>query len=309
MRIIFVSFDEEGWLCLNKILELNGKVVGIFTLEDTLRAKMAGNKAFDDLAEKHNIPLFKIVNINNENTLKLIKSLHPDISFVIGWSQLVKGEFLRLSQNRCIGIHPTLLPKHRGRAPLPWAIIFGLRKTGVTMFYIKEEADNGDIVGQVEVAIAEDDDAKSLYRRVLAAHEKLIEDFFPLIVSGNAPRVSQDEKKASYWPKRVPQDGIIDWDMRARNLYDWIRGLTDPYPGAFTFLREKKLIVWNSRLINETQNRSRSGEILEIDQEGIVVSTGQGLLKLTSVQLTGEAKLEGPDLYGSNIFRKGERLG
>lgn len=309
MRIIFVSFDEEGWQCLNKIMELNGNVVGVFTLEEELRKKMSGNKAFDDLAEKYNIPLFKIRNINDEKTLKQIQKLNPDISFVVGWSQLVKREYLSLSKNRCIGIHPTLLPKHRGRAPLPWAIIFGLRKTGVTMFYIKEEADNGDIIGQVEVDITDEDDAKSLYQKILAAHVKLIEEYFPLILSGNAPRIPQDERRASYWTKRVPRDGIIDWNTCACSLYDWIRALTDPYPGAFTFLNDKKLFVWKSRLISKSGTHSKTGEIIEIDQEGLTLSTGQGLLKVTSVQLEGENRLEGPAIYESHIFHKGEQLG
>jgi methionyl-tRNA formyltransferase len=309
MNTIFVSFNDEGWFCLKRILEMKGNVVGIFTLKDDLRLKMSGNKAFDDLASEYDIPLHKIRNINDEGTLSILNELNPDISFVIGWSQLVRSYFLSLTEYGCIGIHPTMLPKHRGRAPLPWAIIFGLRKTGVSMFYIKEGADNGDIIGQVEVQITKEDDAGSLYQKVLQAHEELIDKYFPLIMANNAPRLAQDESRSSQWPARAPRDGIIDWNTCSHNLYDWIRALTEPYPGAFTFFREKKLKIWKSTVITREDGLYHNGEIVEIDSEGIVVKAGEGLIKLTCVQFEGNDKLEGKEIFEANIFRKGEQLG
>lgn len=309
MKIIFVSFNDEGLVCFNKILELNGNVSGIFTLVDDIRIKMSGNRSFDKRASEHKIPLYKVKNINADETLKIIKEIDPDIAFVIGWSQLVKKDFLALCKNNCIGIHPTMLPKHRGRAPLTWAIIFGLRKTGITMFYLKEDADNGDIIGQQEVEITRKDNARSLYQKILEAHVRLIEEYFPLIINGNAPRVKQDEQKSSYWAKRVPDDGIIDWNTCAYNLYDWIRALSDPYPGSFTFLGKKKLFVWASYIVDNYENHGMPGEIIEVDQKGIFVSTGEGLLRLTCVQIEGDKKLEGSDIYKSQIFQVGMRLG
>lgn len=309
MKSIFVSFDEIGWHCLKEILELGGNVVGIFTLDDERRIKMSGNRPFDDLAQKYNIPLYKIKSINDKDTLDLIRTCDSDISFVIGWSQLVKNEFISLAKYTCVGMHPTLLPRHRGRAPIPWAIIFGLRKTGVTMFHISEDADNGDIIGQVEISIEFEDDALSLYKKALQAHIKLIQDYFPFLQEGKAPRIKQDEAKASYWHKRVPKDGIIDWNASSKNLYDWIRALTEPYPGAFTFYRDKKLIIWKSMLINEKDHYRDSGTILEIDKDGLLVSTGEGIVKLTCIQFEGENKLTGGEIYESSIFKKGYFLG
>lgn len=309
MKSIFVSFDEIGWYCLKGILELGGNVAGIFTLDDERRGKMSGNKPFDDLAQKYNIPLYKIRNINDEEVLTIVKDIAPDISFVIGWSQLVKGKFISLAKYTCVGIHPALLPKHRGRAPLTWAIIFGLRRTGVTMFHIKEEADNGEIIGQIEVPIAFEDDASSLYVKILDAHIKLINDYYPLLQTGKAPRIRQNEEKASYWHKRVPKDGIIDWNIRARNLYDWIRALSQPYPGAFTFYKEKKLLIWKSRLINEKNIDNEPGIIIDIDDEGLLVSAGEGTIKLTSIQFEGESILNKIGIHQSSLFKKGEYLG
>ncbi|MBT4731372.1 methionyl-tRNA formyltransferase [Candidatus Woesearchaeota archaeon] len=309
MKIIYVSFNDEGWVCLKKMLELNGNVAGIFTLKDDLRIKMSGNKPFDDLAAEYKIPLYKIKNINDDDTLKIIKIIAPDIAFVIGWSQLVKRKFFTLCRNNCIGIHPTMLPKHRGRAPLTWAIVFGLRKTGVTMFYLGEDADNGDIIGQLDVEITRSDNAGSLYQKVLDAHVILMEKYFPLILNGEVLRMKQDEQRSSYWTKRIPGDGIIDWNTCAYNLYDWIRALSDPYPGAFTFCGKKKLFIWEGKLINITERSNASGEILNIDKEGITVSTGEGLLKLTCVQIAGNKRLECSDILKSHFFQIGIRLG
>jgi len=309
MRLIFVSFDEIGWYCLKEILEQKANVVGIFTLRDDLRIKMSGNKPFDDLAKKYNIPLFKVKNINDSEVLKIINELEPDISFVIGWSQLVKEDFIALAKYTCVGMHPTLLPKHRGRAPLPWAIIFGLKKTGVTMFHISLDADNGDIIDQEEIEIEFEDDAFTLYKKALDAHVRLIRKNLPLLLEKKAPRIKQDEKRASYWHKRVPMDGIIDWNTRARNLYDWIRALTKPYPGAFTYYDDKKLIIWKSILLDEVKIYPVAGKIIDIDQEGLIVSTGEGTLKLTSIEFEDINILEKDHIMKSNLFHKGGVLG
>lgn len=177
------------------------------------------------------------------------------------------------------------------------------------MFYLKEDADNGDIIGQLEVEITKDDNARSLYNKVLKAHARLVEEYFPLIKEGKAPRIKQDEPKASYWTKRVPADGIIDWDTCAYNLYDWVRALSEPYPGAFTFYGEKKLFVWASSVADTFYKQGMNGELVEIDREGLLVSTGEGMLKLTCVQIEGEEILTGSEINKSGVFQVGKRLG
>lgn len=309
MKSIFVSFDEIGWHCLEKMLSLGGNLTGIFTLDDERRAKMSGNKPFDDLARKYGVPLHKIRNINDGQSLELVKACDPDVAYVIGWSQLVKKEFMSLARYTCVGMHPTLLPRHRGRAPIPWAIIYGLRKTGVTMFHIKEDADNGDIIGQEEIDIGFEDDAMSLYKKALAAHVKLIGDCFPLLEAGNAPRIRQDDSKASYWAKRTPFDGIIDWNTRAMNLYDWVRALTEPYPGAFTFYAGRKLIIWKSYPVNKEERHADAGTILDVTADGILAATGEGALLLPDVQFDGGERLKGPKIMESSLFEKGSILG
>ena len=177
-------------------------------------------------------------------------------------------------------MHPTLLPRHRGRAPIPWAILSGLARTGVTLFEISDPtADSGPIVGQVEVSIAPDETATTLYDSLNEAHLDLIRRCVPQIVAGTAPRIPQDARRASAWQKRTPLDGIIDWETRAPYLYDWVRAQTRPYPGAFTWLGDEKVVIWRALPV-PLKTPARAGTVVGRRPEGPVVACGDGALLL-----------------------------
>jgi methionyl-tRNA formyltransferase len=181
-------------------------------------------------------------------------------------------------------MHPTLLPRHRGRAPIPWAILSGLAKTGVTLFEITDAtADSGPIVGRIEVPIAPDETAATLYERLALAHVELLRISMPLILSGSAPRIQQDARHASSWPKRAPLDGIIDWETRAPYLYDWVRAQTRPYPGAFTWLDDAKVVIWRAAPV-QLDADVPAGTIVERRAEGPVVACGEGGLLLEEIE-------------------------
>ena len=181
-------------------------------------------------------------------------------------------------------MHPTLLPRHRGRAPIPWAILSGLARTGVTLFEIVDAtADSGPIVGQVEVEIAPDETATSLFERINDAHVELIRTYMPQLLAGTAPRIPQDVSRASTWTKRTPADGIIDWETRAPYLYDWVRAQTRPYPGAFTFLGDRKVVVWRARPV-ELRERARRHDPRRRPGRGVVVACGEGALLLEETE-------------------------
>ena len=185
-------------------------------------------------------------------------------------------------------MHPTLLPRHRGRAPIPWAILTGLARTGVTLFEIVDgTADSGSIVGQVTLDIAPDETATTLFERIAEAHVDLTRELVPRLLARTAPRIPQDPSRASSWPKRAPADGIIDWETRARYLHDWVRAQTRPYPGAFTFLGDDKVIVWGARPV-ELAEAAPAGTIVEVGPEGPVVACGEGGLVLQEIQTNGE---------------------
>ena len=181
-------------------------------------------------------------------------------------------------------MHPTLLPRHRGRAPIPWAILTGLARTGVTLFEIVDAtADSGAIVGQRVVEISADETATTLFERIAEAHVSLIREYVPQLLTRTAPRIAQDPVRASSWPKRTPADGIIDWETRAPYLHDWVRAQTRPYPGAFTFLGREKVVVWRARPVS-LDAEAPAGTVVAARPEGPVVACGEGGLLLEEVE-------------------------
>ncbi|CAN5820653.1 hypothetical protein BH20ACT14_BH20ACT14_00780 [soil metagenome] len=284
MRTVWVSFDTIGRACLEAAADLGAEIVGVVTLSGPIDPNRSGQCAFGDAAERVGAVLVETADINGEETLGEIQALDPELIFVVGWSQLVREPFLALAREGVFGMHPTLLPRHRGRAAIPWAILTGLARTGVTLFEIVDEtADSGAIVGQVVIDIESDETAETLFGRISDAHVELIREFVPQLLTRSAPRSSQDPSRASSWPKRRPADGIIDWETRAPYLYDWVRAQTRPYPGAFTFLGDEKVVVWRARPVALDES-APAGKIVASRPEGPVVACGEGALLLEEVE-------------------------
>jgi methionyl-tRNA formyltransferase len=279
-----VSFDTIGRDCLEAGAGVGAEIVGIVTLPGPIDPNRSGQCSFDEVAERLGAVLHETHDINADGTIEAVRELEPQLVFVVGWSQLVREPFIALASEGVYGMHPSLLPRHRGRAPIPWAILTGLARTGVTLFEIADgTADSGSIVGQVTLEIAPDETATTLFARVAAAHVELTRELVPQLLARSAPRIPQDPSRASSWPKRTPKDGIIDWETRASYLYDWVRAQTRPYPGAFTFLGDEKVIVWSARAV-ELAEPAPAGTVVEVGPAGPVVACGEGGLVLEEVQ-------------------------
>jgi len=288
MRLVWVSFDVMGRDCLAAAAEAGAEVAAVVTLPGPIEPDRSGQCSFDEIAAELGARLIETVDVNSPETIAALREADPDLTFVVGWSQLVLDEFIGLPRHGVFGMHPTLLPRHRGRAAIPWAILSGLAKTGVTLFQIADgTADSGPVVGQVEVPIVHDETATTLYDKVTAAHLELVREFVPQLLDGTAERTPQDTRRASAWPKRAPADGIIDWETRAPYLYDWVRAQTRPYPGAFTFLGEDKLVVWRARPV-ELEEEAPAGTVVGRDGEAAVVACGEGGLVLEEVEGAAE---------------------
>ena len=285
MRTVWVSFDTIGRECLEAAAESGAEIVGVVTWPGPIDPTRSGHCSFGEVAARLGAPLHETRDVNSEETLDAIASMKPEWIFVVGWSQLVRDDFIAIVRGDGVfGMHPTLLPRHRGRAPIPWAILSGLARTGVTLFQILDAtADSGLIVGQRVVDIAPDETATTLFEKISNAHVELIREYVPRLRMGTAPRFLQDEARASSWPRRTPADGIIDWETRATYLYDWVRAQTRPYPGAFTFLGDEKVIVWGARPV-ELERPAPAGTIVEITVAGPIVACGEGALLLEEIQ-------------------------
>jgi len=247
---------------------------------------------FDGLTRNNGVPLVKVRNINDEEHVERILSLAPDLILVIGWTQLVKAPILRIPRHGCIGFHASLLPRYRGRAPVNWAIINGEEKTGNTMLLLEEGVDNGDIIAQREISIGLEDTCGSIYDRVAETEFEMLDEVLPLIREGRMPRKRQDARLVTVMPRRRPEDGLIHWNWPAFRVYNWVRALTHPYPGAFTWLPGGRVFVWKATLPAGTLREIAPGEMLYSDGR-LLAGTGQGPLFLDRLQMEGEEETSG----------------
>lgn len=254
MKFAFVTCVQLGKSVIEKICDLGGKFEFLVTLKDERGVNKSGRIYLDDIAKKYNVPLYKVDNVNDVMILEAIKKYDIDWLFIIGWSQIAKKELLNTPHKGCIGMHPTLLPVGRGRASIPWAIIKGLTKTGVTMFRLDEGIDTGDILGQVEIEIDKNMTATELYAGVEEAHVKLIEKYWKSILDDTIELKEQDERLATEWPGRRPEDGEIYHSMNVVDAERLIRAVTHPYPGAFYYIGNKKIIVWKAKISHKMES-------------------------------------------------------
>jgi methionyl-tRNA formyltransferase len=245
-------------------------------------------------------------NINDQENIEYIRDLNPDVVFVFGFSQLIKKEILDIPPLGCIGTHPALLPKNRGRHPLIWALIDDLEESGLTFFYLDEGADSGDILWQKKFAICDEDDAGTLYDKIKALASEGIREFLPLLQTGSAQRIKQDHSQATYWRKRNEEDGQIDWAGKTRQAFNLIRGLSRPYIGAHTFQGKNRILIWRSRIIEYPEELpgyelAKSGQVMSDPEPHFLVRTGDGVLEVIEWESDTETGVvEGTIFRGMN---------
>lgn len=306
MKIAYISGVKFGLVLLEEILKNNFQISIVFSYDDSKQIIYSDYASFDELCERYNIKHIKVQNINDEKNVELLQSIKPDLILVMGWSQLLKNEIIKIPKLGVIGSHPTELPKYRGRAPISWSIIKGLKESALTFFYIEDGVDTGDILAQQKFKISLDDDAASIYHKITDLGKQMIIENLFLLKKGNSKRTKQDNSKfIEYWPKRTPTDGLIDWSKSAMEINVLIRATTHPYPGAFTYYNNSKLKIFTAQYADD--QISLPGQILDIESNGVRVGTGNGTILIKKIQLDNE-----PEIYSQLFFSKndlGKKLG
>jgi methionyl-tRNA formyltransferase len=249
MKIAFCTCVQIGKSCIESVLSIGGQFDLLLTLHDHKSIKKSGRIFLDEIAENSNTPLFKLNHINDPDVANVLAEYEIDWLFIVGWSQIASAELISLPRMGIIGAHPTLLPIGRGRAAVPWAIIKGLDKTGVTFFKMDEGVDTGEILDQFEIPISKNENATSLYDKVNTAHVDLIKQIWPKLIEGTIDGIKQDETLASYWEGRTPADGELKFSMSVMEVDCLVRATTRPYPGAYKVIDDNtNLIVWSGAL-------------------------------------------------------------
>lgn len=284
MRIVFIGAVDFSKHCLATLIGHQANIVGIFTPKIK---KTPFNTDFADLgpiAKKNEIPITYVQNINAPQTIACIRDLHPDVIFVFGFSQLISQNILAIPSKGCIGTHPALLPYNRGRHPLIWAIIEKLEETGLTFFYLDQNADSGDILWQKAFPITHLDDAGTLYTKIKKMASLAISEFLPALQKGTAQRIPQDHNQATYWRKRSKIDGQINWSDTTCTINNLTRALTHPYAGAHTFFKGREAKIWKSKRPKDTLPNHcadlQPGTVLDANESKISVKTGDNYLEI-----------------------------
>lgn len=286
MKVFFigsVSFSSELLKLL--LVQPEIEIVGLATKSGS--RFNADHSDLSDLISDTEIPFKYIKDINASHNIVWVRSLNPDVIFCFGWSSLIKSELLSLAPKGVIGYHPAELPLNRGRHPIIWALVLGLKTTASTFFRMTEDADSGDIASQRTVGIELTDDAKSLYLKLLVTAKQQIKEFVPELAKDSLIFRAQDHSRANYWRKRGIKDGEIDFRMTSMTIYNLVRGLTTPYVGAHIILEGREVKVWKSLIYEgKIPVNYEPGKVIKTSQNGeILVKTGDGAIWLTDHEL------------------------
>lgn len=278
MRIVFIGTVSFSYKTLKKIIELKGEIVGVCTKQSS-----SFNSDFEDLTplcRKNNIPYIFVQDINSQDNIEWIKKLKPDVIFCFGWSNLIKKELLNLTRLGIIGFHPAKLPYNRGRHPIIWALSLGLKQTASTFFFMDEGADSGDILSQKNIEIQYEDNAQTLYNKVINTAIEQIKDFLPKLQSNNFEKITQNHKIANTWRKRGKRDGLIDFRMSSSNIYNLVRSLSKPYIGAHIEYKEKDIQIWKVNEVSCNLENIEAGKVLEVKNNTIIVKCQDNAVEL-----------------------------
>lgn len=255
MNIVFFGATELGYKCCRLIIEEKlANISGIFTIPEQFNISYSDKPVnnfnfadFHELGKEFGIPV-TVVTGKMGSHYDTVKDLNPDLIVVIGWYYMIPASIRKAAPKGCVGMHASLLPKYRGGAPLVWAIINGEKKTGLSFFYLEDGVDNGDIIAQHEIEITETETIKDIIDKVTASAIEITREFIPKLANGTAPRIKQDETKATTVPQRKPDDGLIDWNWDIKRIKNFIRAQTKPYPGAYTIIEGKKITLWDAEI-------------------------------------------------------------
>ncbi|MBI2354291.1 MAG: formyltransferase [Deltaproteobacteria bacterium] len=285
-KLVVCAYHNVGYRCIEELLRQGAEIALIFTHEDSPTERIWFSSV-RELAEKNGIP-YLTTDINEPENVKRVRDIAPDFIFSFYYRNMIRPVVLEIPGQGALNLHGSWLPKYRGRVPVNWAVINGETETGATLHYMVEKPDAGDIVDQEKVEIAFSDTAHDVFHKVTDAAVAVIARAWPLLRDGKGARTPMDLSAGSYFGGRKPADGLIDWTKGAVEIYNLVRGVTHPYPGAFTFIGGKKVVIWQAWPV---EGDGEPGRIMS--QSPLLVGTGKGLLEIKSLQVEGEAEIAG----------------
>ena len=281
MRVVFLGNQTVGVRTLQVIGE-NAVVAGVVVHPPDPEDGVC-YESVHDFASAQGWNLFRGKGRSPE-VHRFIAASQPDLLWITDYRYLIPPEIIALAPLGAVNLHPSLLPTYRGRASINWAILNGERRLGLTAHFVDAGMDTGDIIEQATYEISDEQDVGDcldiLYPLYIATTRKVLGYF----ETGNIPRKPQNHSRATSFPRRRPEDGLIDWKQSARSIHNLVRAVASPYPGAFTTLGGQKVVIWKSRIVSETGSAAEPGRVIAHHELGPIVQCGEGRLLLTRME-------------------------
>lgn len=302
MRVVYMGTPDFAVKPLEALINNNYEVVGVFTQPD----KPVGRKAIltpppvKVVAENNNIPVFQPDSLKNGAGVEILEELKPDVVIVVAYGKILPKDFLEFAKHGCINIHGSILPEYRGAAPIQWSVLDGKEFAGVTSMQMNEGLDTGDILLVEKTKIEENETSGDLYERLTVLGADVLLKTLEAIKTNSLNPQKQDDSKSSYAKMLDKSLSKIDWNLKASEVHNKIRGL-DPWPVALTTFDGKNLKLFRSRLLSENYNK-QAGSVIK-SKDGIIVVCGdKKAVLITEVQLEGKKRMSAVDFSrGANL--------
>ena len=295
MRVVFMGTPDIAATCLKKIIADGFEVVGVYTQPD--RPKGRGMKMVfppvKEVAIANNLPVFQPENFREDETVEQLKNLRPDVVAVVAYGRILPQRVLDLVPQGFINIHASVLPQYRGSAPYQWAVLDGLKETGVSAQFMVHAMDAGDVVGVSKTPIGPDETAGELLDRLAVLGADLLSETLTKYENKELIPVPQDESKVTMAPMLDKSMCPIDWTKNAQQIHDKVRGL-HPWPVATMELQGKKFKVHATKIV---PGSGKPGEILGLTKTGLQIACGDGAIEVTSLQAEGGKRMAAPDYF------------
>jgi methionyl-tRNA formyltransferase len=307
-KIVFMGTPEFAVPSLDVLIRDDYPIVAVVTQPDRPkgRGRTPSPPPIRAVAEKYGIPVVQPERLRNKEFADYLTGVHPDLAVVAAFGQILPRAILEIPKMGCINVHPSLLPKYRGAAPINWALIRGEVKTGVTIMLMDEGMDTGDILTQEETMIEPMETFGKLNERLALMGARLLVPAIEMVASGNSTRRSQDASQATYAPRLTKEDGLIRWDADVRQTVNLIRGLA-PVPCAYTFCKGKMLKIF-SAVGEEVPSPESPGRIGTVTRKGLPVAAGNGYVYLQEVQLENKKRMSILDFLRGFRMAPGDTL-
>lgn len=311
MRAVVFAYHNMGIAGIRALLDHGFTIPMVLSHEDDPKEnRWFGSVA--DFCRSRGIPVFTPADVHSAPWPDRIRTAAPDLLFSFYYRSMLKKEVLGIPRLGALNLHGSLLPKYRGRAPVNWVLVKGEAETGVTLHFMTEKPDAGDIVGQAAVPIAFDDTALTLFGKMESAASRLLDDLLPRIARGDIPRRANDLARGSYFGGRRPEDGRIDWSRPALEIYNLVRAVTRPYPGAFADLSGERFTVWWAVPLRGETGRSLSPGTIRVAGGPAYAMAGGCVAPVTAprraVVETGDGWLQLEEIEWRSRTAKGEAI-